>query len=273
MKCKKFTIFWVETNLLRSQSCCFLFSFFLLFTLRTWIHVSSYVRRISNVRCLLHTFEWIRRRHFVSRVPPVSKSDLAVASVARSVMNIKWIYVNQSKSHFSCYLCAVTFVLFALFSISTTYIFSPSIHRPKCRIFTRVSTKPRNFPADSSSKRSPKRWHTRWPRLLLLLPPLSLWSFTDELIKWNVSCFFSIVTLCCFAVRRCWCVRVCAEYRIADARHIFLHIPNAPFCFVLFSVPEIPPPFWPEHLFNLPINYTWHNQWKRQAKMNINLPR
>lgn len=57
-------------------------------------------------------------------------------------------YVNQSKSHFSCYLFIVTFEstsfsLFHFFSANIFFSFAAfSFSRPKCRIFTRVFSKP-----------------------------------------------------------------------------------------------------------------------------------
>lgn len=122
-----------------------------------------------------------------------------------------------------------------------------SFFRPECRIFTRVFTKPCNFPVVFRVRR--KWWHSRWPRLSPAPPPPSC-CYLLQTISLNDSVFSRTM----FRWRLCSFARYAAMRML---RNIFST------CFessVLFSAAEIQPPIWPEHLFNLPINFTWHNQ-------------
>lgn len=178
--------------------------------------VSLHFPYLYAVRYLLHTrLNWYLHTKLVIFFAP-ARFDLFphifFTSIARSVMNIKWIYVNQSKSHFSCYLCAsdlrvyVSFIFFHSFTNLLFILFFrrslPSTHRLKCRIFLRIVTnnEPRNFPVDSSS--SSKHSQKRRPRLLLR----DCYSLTI-LLKRNISCFVLFLWARCDAVR--FCVFVC----------------------------------------------------------------
>lgn len=166
------------------------------------------------------------RRNFISLLSSFPCLPyLPTPCVARCVMNIKWIYVNQSKSHFSCYLCVVTFEPTLLASMSPLQIFSSlhsiarfflSFSRPKVSNFRKsIPLSLVIFQLFSSSGRSTKRMTHSATSIVasaLLLQTISLNDFF----------FFSSpshsVTPC--AGEQPF-VLVCEICRNADARNIF----------------------------------------------------
>lgn len=183
-------------------------------------HISNDNVRVSSIECSLSPKEFHFFAQFVSM-----PSYLPTPCVARCVMNIKWIYVNQSKSHFSCYLCVVTFEPTLLASMSPLQIFSSlhsiarfflSFSRPKVSNFRKsIPLSLVIFQLFSSSGRSTKRMTHSATSIVasaLLLQTISLNDFF----------FFSSpshsVTPC--AGEQPF-VLVCEICRNADARNIF----------------------------------------------------
>lgn len=89
-------------------------------------------------------------RYFLAKAASCQLPHLRspLASLVHSIMNIKWISVNQSKSHFSCYRCVVTFESTStllpfhfskhthiahthVYLYTSVFLFSAA-HRPKC---------------------------------------------------------------------------------------------------------------------------------------------